>query len=155
MAEHIPAPTYQDTGQLQTLVTNLDASPHLGRLAICRVVEGEIVQGQTVAHQPLHRPARLGPVADWTSSGDSKRSHIPNSPIAEFRETRPIMASNDRASSASGDLLPAAGMANRLSGAIQIQLRYAGPLARIGKERLNTIPNFIGNRDADGRALKF
>ncbi len=50
MAEHIPAPTYQDTGQLQTLVTNLDASPHLGRLAICRVVEGEIVQGQTVAH---------------------------------------------------------------------------------------------------------
>ena len=50
MAEHIPAPTYQDTGQLQTLVTNLDASPHLGRLAICRVVEGEIVQGQMVAH---------------------------------------------------------------------------------------------------------
>jgi GTP-binding protein len=50
MAEHIPAPTYQDTGQLQTLVTNLDASTHLGRLAICRVVEGEIYHGQPVAH---------------------------------------------------------------------------------------------------------
>ena len=50
MAEHIPAPIYQDTGQLQALVTNLDASPHLGRLAVCRVVEGEIAQGQKVAH---------------------------------------------------------------------------------------------------------
>ncbi len=49
-AEHIPAPRYQDTGRLQALVTNLDASPHLGRLAICRVIEGEIVQGQQVAH---------------------------------------------------------------------------------------------------------
>jgi GTP-binding protein len=50
MAEHITAPTYRGTGRLQALVTNLDASPHLGRLAICRVMEGHILQGQTVAH---------------------------------------------------------------------------------------------------------
>ncbi len=50
MAEHIPAPTYEGTGRLQALVTNLDASAHLGRLAVCRVIEGEIALGRRVAH---------------------------------------------------------------------------------------------------------
>jgi GTP-binding protein TypA/BipA len=31
------------------LVTNLDASPYLGRLALCRIVQGEVRRGQTVA----------------------------------------------------------------------------------------------------------
>ena len=47
---HIPAPQHTGSQELQALVTNLDSSPHLGRLAICRVVEGEIQRGQTVAH---------------------------------------------------------------------------------------------------------
>ena len=45
----IPAPTYTDGAPLQAHVTNLDASPYLGRLALCRVVEGTIRRGQTVA----------------------------------------------------------------------------------------------------------
>ncbi len=44
----IPAPTYQEGYPLQALVTNLDASAYLGRLAICRVVNGCISKGQTV-----------------------------------------------------------------------------------------------------------
>ena len=36
----IPAPTYDDGHPLQALVTNLDASPYVGRLALCRVQQG-------------------------------------------------------------------------------------------------------------------
>src|SRR5687767_5006721 len=45
----VPAPTYDDKAPLQAHVTNLDASPYLGRLALCRVHQGEIRKGQTVA----------------------------------------------------------------------------------------------------------
>jgi len=46
---HIPAPTYDTELPLQAHVTNLDASPFLGRIALLRVFEGEIKKGQTVA----------------------------------------------------------------------------------------------------------
>jgi len=45
----IPAPTYDPDHPLQALVTNLDASPYLGRLAVCRVQHGTIRRGQQVA----------------------------------------------------------------------------------------------------------
>jgi GTP-binding protein len=45
----IPAPTYTEGAPLQAWVTNLDANPYLGRLALCRVVEGTIRKGQQVA----------------------------------------------------------------------------------------------------------
>ncbi|WOQ18967.1 translational GTPase TypA [Raineyella sp. W15-4] len=45
----IPAPRYEDGAILQAHVTNLDASPYLGRLALCRVKQGELHKGQTVA----------------------------------------------------------------------------------------------------------
>ena len=46
--EHIPAPEYDDEMPLQAHVTNLDASPYLGRLALCRVHNGTIRKGQQV-----------------------------------------------------------------------------------------------------------
>jgi GTP-binding protein len=45
----IPAPTYDENAPLQAHVTNLDASPYLGRLALCRVHNGYLKKGQTVA----------------------------------------------------------------------------------------------------------
>jgi GTP-binding protein TypA/BipA len=45
----IPAPSYTEGAPLQAHVTNLDASPYLGRLALCRVHEGTIRKGQQVA----------------------------------------------------------------------------------------------------------
>ena len=45
----IPAPVYEEGHPLQAHVTNLDASPYVGRLAICRVREGTIRRGQQVA----------------------------------------------------------------------------------------------------------
>jgi GTP-binding protein len=45
----IPAPEYDDQAPLQAHVTNLDASPFLGRLALCRVYNGTIRKGQQAA----------------------------------------------------------------------------------------------------------
>jgi GTP-binding protein len=49
LVEHIPAPVYDPEHPLQAQVTNLDASPYVGRLALCRVRHGTIRKGQQVA----------------------------------------------------------------------------------------------------------
>jgi GTP-binding protein TypA/BipA len=49
LLERIPAPTYEPDHPLQAHVTNLDASPYVGRLALCRVRHGTIRRGQAVA----------------------------------------------------------------------------------------------------------
>ena len=49
LIERIPAPAYDPDAPLQALVTNLDSSPYLGRVALCRVVNGHLKKGQTVA----------------------------------------------------------------------------------------------------------
>ncbi|MFL5887479.1 MAG: translational GTPase TypA [Solirubrobacteraceae bacterium] len=46
---HVPAPEYDPDHPLQAHVTNLDASPYVGRLALCRVRHGVIRRGQPVA----------------------------------------------------------------------------------------------------------
>ncbi|HEY5849086.1 MAG TPA: translational GTPase TypA [Microlunatus sp.] len=47
--DYVPAPTYVEGATLQAHVTNLDASPYLGRLALCRVFAGELRRNQVVA----------------------------------------------------------------------------------------------------------
>ncbi len=49
LVERIPAPEYDESHPLQARVTNLDADPYVGRLALCRVHHGRIAKGQTVA----------------------------------------------------------------------------------------------------------
>ncbi len=44
----VPAPVYTEGAPLQAHVTNLDASPFLGRIALCRVHEGTVRKGQQV-----------------------------------------------------------------------------------------------------------
>ena len=44
----IPAPVYHEGAPLQAHVTNLDSSPYLGRLALCRIREGIIKKGENV-----------------------------------------------------------------------------------------------------------
>jgi GTP-binding protein len=44
----VPAPVYDDEAPLQAHVTNLDASPFLGRLALCRVHQGNLRKGEQV-----------------------------------------------------------------------------------------------------------
>src|ERR1700684_2989512 len=49
LLEHVPPPEYEADHPLQAHVTNLDASPYVGRIAICRVRNGTIRRGGTVA----------------------------------------------------------------------------------------------------------
>jgi GTP-binding protein len=49
LLETVPAPGYDPEHPLQALVTNLDASPYVGRLALCRIRHGRLRKGQTIA----------------------------------------------------------------------------------------------------------
>ncbi len=49
LLDHIPAPTFDPEHPFCALVTNLDASPYLGRLALCRVQHGYLKRSQNVA----------------------------------------------------------------------------------------------------------
>ncbi|HXO08701.1 MAG TPA: translational GTPase TypA, partial [Solirubrobacteraceae bacterium] len=49
LLEHVPAPEYDPGHPLQAHVTNLDASPYVGRIAICRVRNGTIRRGESAA----------------------------------------------------------------------------------------------------------
>ncbi|HWM33228.1 MAG TPA: translational GTPase TypA [Pseudolysinimonas sp.] len=60
--KHVPAPAYDDEAPLQAWVTNLDASPFLGRIALLRVFAGTLKKGQTVAwvrHDGTHSNVRI------------------------------------------------------------------------------------------------
>lgn len=59
----IPPASFDEDHPLQALVTNLDASPYLGRLALCRVRHGRLRRGQTVAwcrSDGTVEPVRIG-----------------------------------------------------------------------------------------------
>ncbi|MDF2748922.1 MAG: typA [Gaiellaceae bacterium] len=49
LLETVPAPSYDPEHPLQALVTNLDASPYVGRLALLRVHHGTLRKGQPIA----------------------------------------------------------------------------------------------------------
>jgi GTP-binding protein len=64
LVETIPAPSYEEDHPLQAQVTNLDASPYVGRLAICRVHHGTLRRGQTVAWCRADGTVASGKVAE-------------------------------------------------------------------------------------------
>ncbi len=49
LADTIPAPEHDPAHPLQARVTNLDADPYVGRLALCRIHHGTVRRGETVA----------------------------------------------------------------------------------------------------------
>jgi GTP-binding protein len=61
LLENVPPPEYDETAALQALVTNLDASPYVGRLALCRVHNGTL---------------RKGPVAWCRRDGSIERAQV-------------------------------------------------------------------------------
>src|SRR5579863_3555410 len=64
----VPAPEYDPDAPLQALVTNLDASPYLGRLGICRVYNGTLRRGATVAWCRIDGSVQRGKVTELFSS---------------------------------------------------------------------------------------
>jgi len=68
IVDSVPAPEYEPGHPLQALVTNLDASPYVGRLAICRVVNGTLRRGETVARCRLDGSVVRAKVTELYSS---------------------------------------------------------------------------------------
>ena len=66
----IPPPSHDPEHPLQALVTNLDASPYLGRLALCRVHNGHLEKGKQVAWIDEHGEKRNVKVVElFTTEG--------------------------------------------------------------------------------------
>ncbi len=88
----IPAPSFTPGAPLQAQVTNIDASPFLGRIGMCRVIEGQIRKGQQVA---------------WIKQdGTTTRTKITELLMTEALDRVPV----DSASA--GDLIAVAGIAD-------------------------------------------
>ena len=86
----IPAPEYHEGAPLQAHVTNLDSSPFLGRLALCRVREGVIKKGQSVT---------------WIKTdGSTERVKVSELLITEALERVPAMEAHP------GDIIAVAGI---------------------------------------------
>ena len=64
LLEHVPPPSYEPEHPLQAMVTNLDASPYLGRLAICRVRHGTITKGQRIGWCRADGTVQAGQLGD-------------------------------------------------------------------------------------------
>ncbi|MGH7666668.1 MAG: translational GTPase TypA [Candidatus Dormibacteria bacterium] len=74
--ERIPAPSYEQGHPLQALVTNLDASPYVGRLAICRVHNGTLHKGDAVLLCPAEGQPAKGRVAELYGSKALERVDV-------------------------------------------------------------------------------
>jgi GTP-binding protein len=90
IVDHVPAPEYDETAGLQALVCNLDASPYLGRLALCRVIAGTLERG--------------GPVAWCRIDGRIERTRVTEMFITEALTRVPA------ASASAGDIVAIAGI---------------------------------------------
>ena len=92
LLEAIPAPSYDEDSPLQAHVTNLDASPYLGRLALCRVHQGTIRKGQQVA---------------WMKAdGSVERAKVVELLMTEALDRVPVDSAGP------GDIIAVAGMAD-------------------------------------------
>jgi GTP-binding protein len=111
LLETIPPPSYVEGAPLQAHVTNLDASPFLGRLALCRVRQGIIRKGQTVA---------------WCrADGSTERVRISELLMTEALERKPA----DEAGP--GDIIAVAGIADIMIGDTLADAENPVPLPRI------------------------
>jgi GTP-binding protein len=107
----IPAPSYLDGAPLQAHVTNLDASPFLGRLALCRVHQGVVRKGQTVA---------------WCrADGATERVRVSELLMTEGLERKPADSAGP------GDIIAVAGIAEIMIGDTLADADDPRPLPRI------------------------
>ena len=118
LLDHIPAPEFDDDHPFQALVTNLDASPYVGRIALCRVRHGIAAQGPAGGvvqgrrhqrdrphHRALrHRGARPGRrrrgrarARSWPSPASPTSPSARPSPIPTTRARCPSPTSTTRA----------------------------------------------------------
>ncbi len=107
----VPAPVYDPTAPLQALVTNLDSSSYLGRIALCRIHHGTIVKGQQVA---------------WCrADGSIERVRISELLMTEALERKPAQQAGP------GDIIAVAGIPDIMIGDTLADPEDPRPLPRI------------------------
>jgi len=114
LMEHIPPPTGNPEAPLQALVTNLDASAFLGRLALIRIYNGRIKKGQQVA---------------WMREVDGVPV-ITNAKITELLATEGVERTATDSASA-GDIVAVAGIPEIMIGDTLADTDHAHALPRI------------------------
>ncbi|WP_216379491.1 translational GTPase TypA [Arcanobacterium phocae] len=110
--EYIPAPTYEEDAPLVGQVTNLDASPFLGRLALIRVYSGELKKGA------------------WVGLANGPDSEIERVHITELLRTQGLERVPGT-SAGPGDIVAVAGMPNIMIGETLVDLEDPRPMPRI------------------------
>jgi GTP-binding protein len=111
LLDTIPPPSFEDGHPLQAHVTNLDASPFLGRLALCRVHQGTIHKGHTVA---------------WCrADGSIEKVRVSELLMTEGLERR------SAASAGPGDIIAVAGIPDIMIGDTLADAEDPRPLPRI------------------------
>ena len=110
--EQIPAPSYDDEMPLQAHVTNLDASPFLGRLALLRIKNGELSQGQQVA---------------WCTQDGT----VKNVKITELLETKGLAREPMTRAARPGDIVAVAGIPEIMIGETLADVNDPRPLPLI------------------------
>lgn len=109
--ERIPGPSYDEDAPLQAHVTNLDASPFLGRLALLRIHNGTLHKGQSVG---------------WARhEGDIKQARISELLITEGLERKPAEEAH------AGDIVAVAGIEDITIGESLVDLEDPRPLPLI------------------------
>lgn len=109
--ECIPGPSYDEDAPLQAHVTNLDASPFLGRLALLRIHNGTLRKGQSVG---------------WARhEGDIKQARISELLITEGLERKPAEEAH------AGDIVAVAGIEDITIGESLVDLEDPRPLPLI------------------------
>lgn len=109
--ERIPGPSYDEDAPLQAHVTNLDASPFLGRLALLRIHNGTLRKGQSVG---------------WARhEGDIKQARISELLITEGLERKPAEEAH------AGDIVAVAGIEDITIGESLVDLEDPRPLPLI------------------------
>ncbi len=134
LLEHVPPPDYDPEHPMQALVTNLDASPYVGRLALCRMRHGTIRKGQQVA---------------WCRASDGS---VQRAKVAELFITQ-ALDRVDAESAGPGDIIAVAGLPDVTIGDTLADPDDPRPLAELSVEEpsmsvvigINTSP--IAGRD--------
>ncbi|WP_371164272.1 translational GTPase TypA [Buchananella felis] len=109
--ERIPGPTYEEGAPLQAHVTNLDASPFLGRLALLRIHNGTLKKGQNVAW--------------YRQDGTSQTVRISELLRTEALERVPALEAH------AGDIVAVAGIENIMIGESLVDAEDPRPLPLI------------------------
>ncbi|MFY9262254.1 MAG: translational GTPase TypA [Actinomycetaceae bacterium] len=110
--QHIPAPTYDAEAPLVAQVTNLDASPFLGRLALVRVHSGTLRKGA------------------WVGLADGPDARVERVHIAELLRTKGLERI-PALSAGPGDIVAVSGMPNIMIGESLVDLDDPRPLPKI------------------------